>query len=409
MGKQKAAAVQRAARQRAAAQRSAARRRQARRDPERLARLLTFGAIGALMLVIAGIIGFGWYETHVAPMNKTVIKAGDASISFGAYERRVLYLLNQLANQANLGTVPDQVKAQLEAEVTLLAAAPSRDINPSESDLDAYIRQQIGGGGSDAAYVAAYRNAVHNSGLHLSEYRQMMKAQMVQQQLQDGFQKEVPATAEQVHLRVIHVANDQDAQKAQDRLKAGEDFAVVAGDMTTDTAAKAKGGDTDWSVKEQLPPAYADQAFTLQVGQVSATLKADDGTEYIIQVVEKDPARQVTDTQKGTIATSQYQVWLTQERDQQNLQDTLSQDDMVKAFTWALGNRRAQPTAAPAQVPTEVPGAGTPPADQTPSADQTPAEQQTASSASDQTPAAQAPSDQTPAPQQQPGPAQQGQ
>ncbi len=338
MPKQKAAAVQRAAVRQEAARQLAVRRR-SRQDPERLARLLIYGAIGVLMVVIVGVVAFGWYETKIAPLHKTVLSAGDTKVSFGTYERRVRYMLKQVANQANLGTIPDAVHQQLASEVVTIAGGKARGVNPSNADLDTYIRTQLGGS-ADApndAFIQTYRGAIKGSGLTEGEYRQMMLARLVGSQVQDQIKSEVPATADQVHLRAINFTTEADAQKGLDRLKAGDDFAAVAKDMATTQAAKDNGGDVPFAPKEALPVDYADQAFSLPINQVSDIISGNN-TFWIIQVLERQSNRDLTDQQKTQVATRQYQDWLSRQNDEQNLKDNVTSADMNKALTWAFNH-----------------------------------------------------------------------
>lgn len=394
MGKQKAAAVQRAAARQQARQQSASRRHRARHDPERSARLLIFAGIGALMLLVAGIIAFGYYQTKIAPLRRTVIKAGNVSVSFGHYQHRVRYLLDQNVTQSssNIATIPQVVQRQMENEVVILAAAPGRDALPSEQDLDAYIRQQLGvpADADSSQFAAAYRGAVKSSGLSVSEYRQMMRSRLADSSLQNQFISQVGATAEQVRLRAITVATEDDAKKALDRIGAGEDFGAVATDVTTDTKAKTNGGEVDWSPKEGLAVAYADQAFSLPIGQVSDVISAQ-GSYFIIQVLERDPSRALTDAQKQKVGTKQYQDWVSQQRDEQNLKDTLDQTKMSDALVWAAKHLTAKPQPTPP--------VGVTPIIPTPLAPQSPAVP------SDQQPGAAPPSDQGTPPADQGAPA----
>lgn len=360
MGKQKAVAAQRLAAQRQAARQAASRR--ARHDPERLARLLIIGAIGTLMLVVAGIIAFGYYKTKIAPLNKTVIRAGDVSVSFGHYQRRLRYYLQQTANQSsNIGNVPNVVKNQLEDQAVTIAGGAARGVDPSEADVDAYIRRQLGVAPEAPAesFISAYRNAVKKSGLHVGEYRQMMRAQLVSATLRSQLEEQVPPTAEQVHLRAIIVSTEEEAKKALDRINAGEDFGAVAREMTLDPNGKNTGGDIPFSPRENLPAVFADQAFTLPIGQVSDIIPGETAGFYIIQVLERDPNRELNANQKQSVASRRFQEWLDQQRDEQNLKDTLGTNDQTKALNWAVQHidRKAleQPTPIPAAIPTAFP------------------------------------------------------
>ena len=85
----------------------------------------------------------------------------------------------------------------------------------------------------------------------------------------------------EIHARHVLVATEADAQTVLKRLKAGEDFAKVAKEMSKDPGSE--GGDLGWFTKERMVPAFADAAFKLQDGQTSDPVKTQFGW-HVIQV-----------------------------------------------------------------------------------------------------------------------------
>ena len=83
----------------------------------------------------------------------------------------------------------------------------------------------------------------------------------------------------ELHARHILVATEDLAKTALKRLKAGEDFAKVAKDMSTDPGSE--GGDLGWFTKDQMVPEFADAADKLQVGQLSEPVKSQFGWHVI--------------------------------------------------------------------------------------------------------------------------------
>jgi peptidyl-prolyl cis-trans isomerase C len=102
---------------------------------------------------------------------------------------------------------------------------------------------------------------------------------------------------EEVHARHILIraeAGDEKASKAaEDKIKAviarlnkGEDFVKVAGELTEDPSGKANGGDLGYFTKEQMVPEFADVAFKLDKGKISAPVKTQFGW-HVIKVEDK--------------------------------------------------------------------------------------------------------------------------
>ena len=86
---------------------------------------------------------------------------------------------------------------------------------------------------------------------------------------------------EEIHARHVLVATEADAQTVLKRLKAGEDFAKVAKEMSKDPGSE--GGDLGWFTRERMVPAFADAAFKLKDGQISDPVKTQFGW-HVIQV-----------------------------------------------------------------------------------------------------------------------------
>jgi len=106
---------------------------------------------------------------------------------------------------------------------------------------------------------------------------------------QMGEEKEVHAR----HILIRAAPGDDNASKeAEDKIKAviarlkkGEDFEKVAGEVTEDPSGKANGGDLGFFSKEQMVPEFSDTAFKLDKGQISEPVKTQFGW-HVIKVEE---------------------------------------------------------------------------------------------------------------------------
>ena len=91
---------------------------------------------------------------------------------------------------------------------------------------------------------------------------------------------------EEVHARHILVEDEAAARKAYDRVKAGEDFAKVAAELSTDPGSKAEGGDLGFFTKDRMVAPFAEAAFRMKPGEISEPVKSQFGW-HVIQVVER--------------------------------------------------------------------------------------------------------------------------
>ncbi len=83
----------------------------------------------------------------------------------------------------------------------------------------------------------------------------------------------------EIHARHILLPTEDEAKKALARVKAGEDFAKVANDMSKDTGGD--GGDLGWFTKDRMVPEFSDAAFKLKEGEVSDPVKTQFGWHII--------------------------------------------------------------------------------------------------------------------------------
>jgi len=91
---------------------------------------------------------------------------------------------------------------------------------------------------------------------------------------------------EEVHARHILVDNEEDAKKAAARVKGGEDFAKVAGELSKDPGSKTDGGDLGFFTKDRMVEPFAEAAFKLKPGEISDPVKSQFGW-HVIKVEER--------------------------------------------------------------------------------------------------------------------------
>lgn len=155
--------------------------------------------------------------------------------------------------------------------------------------------QKLGDGPEFAKKLEFNRNKLLMSAL-LDKTGKAALTDEAMRKVYDDAIKQVPPE-EEVHARHILIraaAGDDKASKAAEtkikaviaRLKKGEDFAKVAGEVTEDPSGKANGGDLGFFSKEQMVPEFSDVAFSLDKGKISEPVKTQFGW-HVIKVEEK--------------------------------------------------------------------------------------------------------------------------
>lgn len=164
------------------------------------------------------------------------------------------------------------------AQVLLSQAARAEKFEVTEADLQSRIDALVAELGSADALVQ-WQSA---HGYDDASFRVALKRSVEAAWMRDKIIADVPATAEQIHLRQILTYNEADAQAALQELNAGADFdelAVLYDPIT--------GGELGWVPPGYLLDAGADEAvFALQTGEVSGIIATAAGF-HIFKAIER--------------------------------------------------------------------------------------------------------------------------
>ncbi len=137
--------------------------------------------------------------------------------------------------------------------------------------------------GADFARRMAYYHDKLAMEALLTDVAKAATTEEAERKVYDDAAKKQPPEPE-IHARHILLPDEASAKAALARVKAGEDFAKVATELSKDPAGE--GGDLGWFTKERMVPEFADAAFKLEPGQISEPVKSQFGW-HIIKVEEK--------------------------------------------------------------------------------------------------------------------------
>ncbi len=154
-------------------------------------------------------------------------------------------------------------------------------------------------------YFARYQEVV---GPDTALIRSVAKSQVLRQKLNEAL-GEVPTAQEQVRARHILVADAATAQTVVERLEAGEDFAALATELSTDNSTKEAGGDLGFFPRGVMVPEFEAMAFSLTVGATSPPVQTQFGY-HVIRVEEREEQREIPDHQLQQIKANAINRWL---------------------------------------------------------------------------------------------------
>jgi len=246
-----------------------------------ISRLFVLPALlGALLLLPASAQDTQVEDKLVATVNGEEIRASDVQLAYDALPEQFanapidsLYeplinqiidrkLVSQLAREQGLDKQEKIIRQRKYAEETLLR--------------DTYLLNLIDAAATDAVLQAAYAERIKDI---------------------------VPQ--EEVRARHILVATEDEAKAVKARADAGEEFAELAGELSTGPSG-ARGGDLGFFVKEQMVGPFAEAAFALQAGEISDPVKTDFGW-HVIKLEERrvkgpPPFSEMADQLKSELA-----------------------------------------------------------------------------------------------------------
>jgi peptidyl-prolyl cis-trans isomerase C len=148
------------------------------------------------------------------------------------------------------------------------------------------------------------------------EFREALSQEMVTEAMVTAVTADVPQAVEQVRARYIQVDSAELAQSLLAELEAGANFATLASLHSLDQITAPNGGDLDFFARGSLlVPEVEDAAFALQPGETSDVIAASSNGQpvyYLVQTIERDPQRPLTDNMRYNLLQQRFETWLGQ-------------------------------------------------------------------------------------------------
>jgi len=136
------------------------------------------------------------------------------------------------------------------------------------------------------------------------------------EKLAQYFADQTPRKAEQAHIAYIRTDSLAKAEAAVERLNKGEDFAILATQVSSDTLSARNGGDVGWflpgDLASEFDPKLEEVAFSLAPGTFSQPITSTMGSStvwYVVKLIEKGE-RELTPYQLRSKQAEAYQNWL---------------------------------------------------------------------------------------------------
>jgi len=257
--------------------------------------------------------------------------------------------LSQL--QAQLGTIPQSAMEELIEDALIREKAEAEGITVTAADVDESIQTDLRNAFAQSQEVITgteelptatpvpqkevddlYDSIIGNITISDAAFRDIVQRSLLREKVQELLAGEVVSTGLVVQAQLIKTETEEEALAAVERIEGGEEFAVVATEVSTDTTTVEQGGDLGWVTTGQLASRYGqaveDELFALSPGEM--TTVESDGMFYVIQVLDRDengPLPEGVLTQRRSSALTD---WLAERKASSEVQiERLLEDDQI--------------------------------------------------------------------------------
>jgi parvulin-like peptidyl-prolyl isomerase len=244
-------------------------------------------------------------QISVAELEPLVAGGGGVDPATGQPTSETVTTVQVLSNLALITIIEQQISERGGDPVTQ---------NEVDEALQATIEQQ---GGPEA-----FQQALDAQGVSRETVRLDQRFQLAVDRLTELLADEVEVSDEAVQAaydqqfaqpQVSHllVATEEEAQAAIDRIEAGEDFAAVAQDVSTDPGSAANGGALGPLQPGAFVPEFEEAALALEPGELSEPVQTQFGF-HVIRTTAPQPLEDVRGQIEEQVVGQQVQQRLTE-------------------------------------------------------------------------------------------------
>lgn len=161
-----------------------------------------------------------------------------------------------------------------------------------------------------------FQTVLNNMNLSDKSFRTIVGRSLLRTKVQDLLASQVPTTGLVSDVQLIQTETEEEAQAAKERIESGEDFAIVAQEVSTDTVSAADGGSLGWVTTGQLNSRYGDAleaaVFASEVGEL-VVVESND-MFYVTQVLDRDENGPLPAEVLGPRQSSALSDWLEEQK-----------------------------------------------------------------------------------------------
>jgi hypothetical protein len=193
-------------------------------------------------------------------------------------------LIQEKADEENIVVTQQDAEASIEAELRDALSPPQETITGTETLPESTPIPQ-------ADVDELYASVLDNIKISKDSFEEIRRRELLRSQLQELLADQVPTTGLVAHPQIIETETEEEALAAKERIEAGEEFSIVAQEVSTDTLSVDNGGDLDWVAEGQVSASYGqaleDAVFDLPVSDELHVVQSGE-MYYVLQILGRD-------------------------------------------------------------------------------------------------------------------------
>ncbi len=284
-------------------------------------RVYATAGIVALVVVALAIVGFALFSDYWADQRRpgsTALQVDDTRYTVRHFGDRLRIFVQQVGGPTSQNADPQlaipAVADQLVEETILFRFASEIEASASDAEIRDEMATRLGMATdvSELMLDTLIEAELSRSGLSEEQYREMIEAAVLRDNVLGRLGSELPDSVESIHYRQIHVGDEASADDIVRRIEEGEDFGDLAVELSQDTATKADGGDAGWVPRGILTQSIEDILFGLEPDGLT-TIPISSGV-VVFQLLEKEADREIEPDFRLALADRALLDWLDEKR-----------------------------------------------------------------------------------------------
>ena len=221
-----------------------------------------------------------FYQQQVDQMNTQLANIEQSSLD----ELIDDALIQEKAREVGLAVSSSEVQQSIDKDLAQVFATATPPATPTETLATATPVPQ-------STIDQFYQTSLANMGVSDKAFRAILRRSLLRTKVQDLLASEVLTTGLVAHIQVIQTDTEDKAVAAEQRVNGGEDLAVVAKEVSSDTLTSENGGDIAAITPDQVTSRYGQEVETLvftTLGPGDMARTTSNSKFFLVRLVEKN-------------------------------------------------------------------------------------------------------------------------